>query len=114
MADVDIVREVARCVEEAPAKNRRIETALIVLLGLVSATGLSLLILGGMTRQWTMALPGGLCELAIAFPIRSLIKLRQENIRLAILPQLLRMADGRSEKKLLYAFIETLIRQVGS
>ena len=80
----------------------------------VSITGLMSLILGAIRQQWAISLPGGLCELSIAMPIRSLVKLRQENIRLAILPQMIRLADTQSEKKLVMKFVETLIRQIGS
>jgi hypothetical protein len=112
MADAEIVREVTRCVEEAIGKNRRIETVLIVILVCVSAVGVGLLVFGAYIRQWAIALPGGLCELALAMPIRYLVQLRRENIRLAVLPQMLRMADTASEKKLVLKFIERLIEKI--
>jgi hypothetical protein len=114
MADADIVREVTACVEEAIRKNGKIEIILITMLVGIFSTGLALLILGGYYQQPGIALSGSLCELSIAMPIRSLVKLRQENIRLAVLPQLIRMADSQSEKKLVMKFVETLIRQIGS
>jgi hypothetical protein len=114
MADADVIREVTQCIERGDKKNRRIETALVILLVGLSVTGLVLLVIGAIRQQWGIALPGGLCELSIAMPIRSLVKLRQENIRLAVIPQMIRLADARSEKKLVMKFVETLISQVGS
>jgi hypothetical protein len=114
MADAEIIREVTRSVEQAIRENRRIETALVIILISLSATGLVLLLVGAFREQWAIALPGGLCELSIAMPIRSLVKLRQENIRLAILPQMLRLADTQTEKKLVLKFVGTLISQIGT
>ena len=65
MNDADVVREVTEHIEEALRKNRRIETILIVLLVSMALTGLGLLILGAIQEQWALALPGGLCELAV-------------------------------------------------
>ena len=114
MVDAEVVREVTGHVQAAIRRNRRIETALIVLLFAVAASGLGLLWAGVVTRQWGLALPGSLCELAVGLPIRSLVKLRQENIRLEILPQLIRMAGTAGEKRLVFKFIERLIDQIGS
>jgi hypothetical protein len=114
MADADVIREVTQCIGDAIRRNRRIETALIVLLVVLSCTGLVLLIIGAIRQQLGISIPGGLLELSIAMPIRSLVRLRQENIRLAIIPQMIRLAGPRSEKKLMVKFVETLISQVGS
>lgn len=112
MADADLVREVTQTVENAIRRNGRIETVLIVILVLLTATGIGLMIYGAAIRQGLVALPGSLCQLAVAMPIRSLVKLRQENIRLQILPQLIRMADSQREKKLVMKFVEALIQQI--
>lgn len=114
MADADVVREVTQHVEDAIRENRRIETVLMFMLVTLFIVGVGLMIFGAILRQGLVILPGSICELAIAWPIWSLVKLRQENIRLAILPQLMRMADGKDEKRLTMKFIETLIKQIGS
>ncbi len=115
MADADIIREVTVCVEEAIRKNRRIETTLIIILVGVSSAGLLLLIIGAIRQQWAIALPVPPASWSsIAMPIRSLVKLRQENIRLAVLPQMIRMADTQSGKKLVMKFVETLIGRIGA
>lgn len=112
MADADVAREVTAAVDDALKENRRIETTLIVILVAVAATGIGLMVLGAWVRQWTLALPGSLAEIGIAMPIRSLVKLRAENIRLKILPQMMRMADTATEKRVAFKLIDKLISQV--
>jgi hypothetical protein len=57
---------------------------------------------------------GGIVELAILMPIRELVKLRRENLRLEILPQLIRLADTANRKKLVFDLITRLIEQIPS
>lgn len=109
----DVVREVTAHVEEALRKNRQIETVLIILLVILALVGLGLLITGAIRQQLALALPGGLCELAVGWPIQTLVKLRQENIRLAILPQLIRLAEPSDRKRLVFKLIERLVHQLG-
>jgi hypothetical protein len=47
-------------------------------------------------------------------PIRSLINLRRENVRLEALPQMLRLADTATRKKLILDFLGRLITQIPS
>jgi hypothetical protein len=47
-------------------------------------------------------------------PIRELVKLRRENLRLEILPQLIRLADTANRKKLVFDLITRLIEQIPS
>ncbi len=48
----------------------------------------------------------------IALPIRRLIKLREENMRLQILPQLFRLANSQEAKILAAKLASRLIEQV--
>jgi hypothetical protein len=107
--DAEVVRDVAHHVQAAIGRNRRTETSLIVLVFVVAVSGLSLLWAALFRQQWMMAMPGSLCELAVGWPIRELFKLRRENIRLEILPQLMRLADDAGERKLFLKAIERLV-----
>jgi hypothetical protein len=89
MDDVDVVREVTDTIQRALQRNRRIETALLTLLGGIGATGIGFLISVVYTARWELAITGGIAELAIVMPIRELVKLRRENLRLEVLPQLI-------------------------
>lgn len=114
MDDADVVREVTDVVQGALARKRRIETVLVTILASMAFTGIGLIIYGAFARSWEAALPGSLSELAIVMPIRSLIRLRQENVRLEAMPQLLRLADSATRKKLILDFLGRLITQIPS
>ena len=86
---MDVVREVTDTIQAALKRDRQIET---IVLGL----------------------PGGIVELAILMPIRELVKLRRENLRLEILPQLIRLADTANRKKRVFDLITRLIEQIPS
>ena len=112
MDDAEIIREVTSSVEVAIRQNRRIETVLIVMLSAVSASGLGLLAFGLARGDWKLALPGGLCELAVTYPVKALVTLRQENIRLQVLPQMMRLAKTDAERKLVFKFIENIMLRI--
>ena len=113
MVDDEIVKVVIQYIEEAIKRNRRIETVLIVILGSIAFAGIALMVVGAIQRNALIALPGSISGLAIAFPVQYLIKLRRENIGLEVIPQLLRLADTASVKKLVFQLIEKLIKQIG-
>ena len=75
-------------------------------------TGLILLIVGAVKAQWYLSVPGGLAQLTIVLPIRHLIKLREDNMRLQILPQLIRLADSKEAKILAARLVRRLIQKV--
>jgi len=114
MDDAEIVREVTEVIQGAIQRNRRIETILIAILAGIAFTGIGLLIYGAIIRSWEIALPGSISELAIAMPIRRLVTLRQENLRLEVLPQMIRLADNASKKKLIFDLVSRLIGQLPS
>ncbi len=110
--DAEVVREVTACIEKAIEQNRRAESIVVVVLVALFCTGLGLLILGATTGQWDLVFPGGLVQLTIVFPIRRLIKLREDNMRLRILPQLIRLADTKEAKTLAARLVRRLIQKV--
>ena len=110
--DAEVVREVTTCIDAAIEKNRRTERVVIAVLILLFLTGLGLLIYGALIRRWELLVPGGLAQLVIYFPIRRLIRLREDNMRLQILPQLLRLADTKEAKQLAANLVKRLIQRV--
>jgi hypothetical protein len=114
MNDVDIVREVTDTIQVALKRNRRIETTLLTLLGGIGVTGIGFLVSAAYTGKWELAASGGIIQLAILMPIRELVKLRRENLRLEVLPQLIRLADAANRKKLVFDLISRLIEQISS
>ncbi len=66
-------------------------------------------------RRLDLAVVSGLFEIAIAFPLNTLVKLRRENVRLQILPDLIELADnadGDEAKNLLAKLVARLIAQI--
>jgi hypothetical protein len=111
---VDVVREVTDTIQAALKRNRWIETTLLSLLGGIGLTGIGFLVTALFTARWELAASGGIVELAILMPIRELVKLRRENLRLEILPQLIRLADTANRKKPVFDLITRLIEQIPS
>jgi hypothetical protein len=110
--DAEVVREVTACIEAAVEKNRRTERVVIGILITLFAAGLGLLIYVALTQQWQLLVPGGLVQMVIFLPIRRLIQLREDNMRLQILPQLLRLADTKEAKLLAARLVKRLIEKV--
>ena len=110
--DGEVVREVTASIDRAIAKNRRQEWVVIGVLVSLFAVGLGLLVFGAVTQTWALLAPGGLIQMAIVVPIRTLIRLREENKALLILPQLMRLADTKEAKALAAKLVQRLIEKV--
>ena len=93
-------------------KNRYTECIVIAILVALFVVGLGLLIYGALIQRWELLVPGGLVQLIIYFPIRRLIRLREDNMRLQILPQLLRLAESKEAKQLAAKLVKKLIEKV--
>jgi hypothetical protein len=110
--DAEVIREVTASIEEAIAKNRRHELLVIAALLAMFLVGLGLLVYGAVAPAWQLLVPGGLVQLAIVFPVRKLIRLREENQTLRILPQLMRLATSQEAKRLAAELVRKLIEKV--
>lgn len=110
--DAEVVREVSERIDVAIRQNRRHERVIVIVLVLLFVVGLGLIIYGAAIQEWQLLVPGGILQLTVAFPIRRLIKLREDNMRLQILPQLLRLADTEEAKALAARLASRLIEQV--
>ena len=71
-----------------------------------------MIVYGAIIGRWKFLVPGGILQLTVAYPVRRLIKLREDNVRLQILPQLLRLADEGEGKVLAAKLASRLIDQV--
>jgi hypothetical protein len=110
--DAEVVREVTARIDAAIAENMRRERVIIVALLGLFVVGLGLIVGGALIHRWELLAPGGIVQLTVAFPIRRLIKLREDNVRLQIIPQLLRLAEKEQGQVLAAKLIERLIGQV--
>jgi len=88
------------------------EWIIVVVLILLFLSGLVLLIIGLLRRDWTVTVPGGIVEMAIYFPVRQLQQTRNRNISLQVIPLALSMADTEQRKQLVFDFLTRLISQV--
>ena len=111
-ADADVVREVTARIDTTITENRRSERVIVVSLLLLFSVGLGLIIWGASIGSWELLVPGGILQLTVAFPVRRLIKLREDNVRLQIIPQLLRLAEEGEGKALAAKLVNRLIEQV--
>ena len=107
-----VVREVSDSIDAAIAKNRRQEWVVIWAMLALFSTGLGLLVYGALTQTWGLLLPGGLLQVTIVFPLRWLIKLREENRTLQILPQLMRLSETKEAQVLAAELVRRLIGKV--
>jgi hypothetical protein len=110
--DAEVIREVTARIDASIAENRRSERLIMGVLLALFAVGLTLLIWGAAVSRWELLVPGGIAQFTVAYPVRRLIKLREDNVRLQIIPQLLRLADTDEGKALAKKLLERLIGQV--
>jgi hypothetical protein len=110
--ETDVVRAVTAEIDIALRVNRRHEVVVVILLVSLFAVGLSLIVYGALTHQWLVFASGGLVKIAILYPLRILIRLREANVALRILPQLLQLAGTQQLKALAAKLIVRLIQQV--
>jgi hypothetical protein len=108
----DVVREVSECIEQALTHNRSQERLIVGLLAVLFLTGLGLLIFGAIAQSWTLLVPGGLVQLAIVMPIQKLLRLREDNMRLQILPQLMRLATTKESRELAAKLVLRLLEKM--
>jgi hypothetical protein len=111
----DIAERTARRVERALSRNWWLELMIASGLGVLFFTGIGLLIAAYVQQNLQFAAMGGILEAAIMFPFNSLIKLRKENIRLQVIPELIRFADSvgtDKSKELAFMFVVRLIEKV--
>ena len=111
-SEPDVVGEVTRYVNEAISTNRQQEWVVIALLLALFLVGLGLLVYGAYSQSWQLLAPGGIIQMAIVFPLRRLISLREQNKALQILPQLMRLADTTEAKALAAELVKKLIEKV--
>lgn len=110
--DDQVVRQVTERIDSAIKENRKHEYLLVVVLILLFVVGLGLLVYGAVTKELWLLAPGGILQSTIVFPILLLVKLREDNMRLQILPQLMRLADTEEAKRLAAKLVNRLIEQV--
>ena len=110
--DGEVVREVSERIDQAINDNRGRERVIVGVLIVMFVVGLGLILYGAISRSLQLLVPGGVIQVALVFPVRRLIKLREDNVRLQIIPQLLRLADSREAKVLAARLIRRMIEQV--
>jgi hypothetical protein len=110
--DAAVIREVTAVIDAAIAANRRSERVIVLVLIALFAVGLTLILWGAYLGKWQFLVPGGILQLTIAYPVKRLIKLREDNVRLQIILQMLRLAAPNQAEVLAAQLIERLIKQV--
>lgn len=111
-SDAEAIREVTDRIDAIIAANRHTERIIVVVLLALFAVGLTLIIWGAAVSRWELLVPGGIAQLTIAYPVKRLIKLREDNVRLQIIPQLFRLAETEAGKALAAKLTDRLIDQV--
>ena len=76
------------------------------------AVGLFIIVHGVRQGGWLPVAAGSACQVAIGWPIAKLLALRQDNLYLQILPSLIRMADRKDQKELIYEFAKRMMRKL--
>src|SRR4051794_15549885 len=81
--------QVTQAIDDAIFKNRYKEWVTIWSLMLLLLVGMSLTIAGVFLERLSVGIPGGITNLGIVWPIKHLLKLRADNVRLLAIPSLL-------------------------
>ena len=105
----EVLREVAERTNDIIRRNRRDERLVVALLVSQFLAGLALLTAGAALERWFLVVPGGLLSALLFWPVNRLIALRANNLRLQLLPELLRLADEERSQQLAAALVNRLI-----
>ena len=110
-SSAQVIQEVTETIEAAIKKNQQTERIIITCCVAMFLVGLGLLVFGAVIQRWEILIPGGLVQFTIVWPLRKLMALSANNMRLRILPQLMRLADTQEAKYLAAQLVENLIQQ---
>lgn len=111
-SDAQVIKEVEARIEEAIHRTRWQKTLIILLSAILLLVGLCLIVYGAIRRNWLAIAPGALLQAMIYFPLNRLVKIKAEEMRLLVLPRMLRLASKSRAKQLAYKLIEELVGQV--
>lgn len=111
-SDAEVIREVEAAIDGAIEKNRHTERMVLLVLVSLFVVGLGLIVYAAILQQWALLVPGSFLQIILFFPVRKLIQLREDNMRLGILPQLMRLADSDEAKLLAAGLVKRLIEKV--
>jgi hypothetical protein len=107
----EVIAEVTKRVDEALRAHRPVYWIMVVALVTILIVGLGLLVYGAISGSWKAVVPGGLFTAMISFPIRKIWEIRESDLRLALIPQLVRLAKTEDAEALTAAFIKQLMRE---
>lgn len=110
--DDALIEQVAAAIAEANAKNGQRERFEIALLLILFLGGLGLLIGGALTQVWELLVPGGAIQITMIWPIRQIMRLREDKMRLQIVLQLLKLSTSKEAKALAAQLVKKLIEKV--
>ena len=108
----EVIREVAVYINDTIRRNRRGERLIIALLVAQFLAGLALLLVGAVLERWFLIVPGGLLSALLFWPVNKLTSLRANNLRLQLLPELLRLAEEEEAQQLAAKLINQLIERM--
>ncbi len=110
--DRDVISLVTARIDLAIDQNRRQEWIIYAVLVILLIVGLGLIVGGALSGNWWFLAPGTILQLLVVLPIRRLIELRADNLRLQILPELLRLASTAEAKRLAASLVKQLINKI--
>lgn len=110
--DPDVIHRVKARIDEAISKNRATLRIYVVLLVGLFTVGLGLMVFGAVTQELVLLAPGSIVQLATYLPLRKLIQVREDDMRLQIIPQLLELADTKQAKVLAAKLVDRLIEKL--
>ena len=110
---MEVLPRIRSRIDEALGQNRRDAGLIAALLVAMFVVALGLILYGAAVDQWAMIAPGGLLQILILFPVRRLTKLREGNLMLQVVPDLLVLLEDTPEgRAMAVKMIEKLIERV--
>ena len=108
-----VTREVNDRIDGVVRDNRRLERLIAGVVVAQAAVGLGLVVAGAFLGRWEVAAPGGGLAVLLIWPIKVLISIKDDNNRLRLLPELLRLAEEAESKRLAAEHVERMIGRMG-
>ena len=106
---VAAIDEINSRIDEALDRARRLENIVISMAAVLFLTGLAVFVAGFILERDFAIITGAVLQSSVLWPVKKLIEIRDQNIRLGVIPSLTKtISDDRAQATVLMKLIEKI------
>lgn len=95
-------------IDDVLERNKKIVWVVIIMALAIFVVGLLLLIIGFKSRDWRVLTPSAIITGLLYWPIKTLLKIRKENIEIAVVPALVKTLPPEKAAEEIIKLIEKI------